>query len=471
MSRVDLPYRFNLRTYQGRVFDAFYNQGKRRINLVWHRRAGKDKVGVNLIGCEANRAQGFYAYVFPEKEMGRRILWDGVDGNGMRVIDHFPEALIYRKSDANMSIVFRSPYDHRKPGSMLQVLGADRNLNILVGSNVRGAVFSEFSIMNPRAWELTRPILRENGGWALFPYTPRGRNHGYTLHHTNIANPAWYTDYLTVDMTRRDSKWESGERVVTEAGIAEDRAEGMTETDIQQEYYCSWDAPVAGAYYAHEFMQIDADRRIQPVLWEPQYPVHTAWDLGFTEEMCIWFFQIIGREVRVIDYHVDNFRDLPHYCKLVREKPYNYGKHWGPHDIKVHSLSTGITRWETAKNAGIIFDEVDDFSITEGINAVQQLLPRCVFDADKTMMGVAGLRSYRRRWNRSTQQWLEEPLHDWASHPADSFRYAALGAWRLTGIENIGRGRPAHGRDFDPFATAGVGYSAETIGFDPLGRY
>ena len=474
MPAIALPYRFDPRSYQARVFDAFYYEGKRRLAHVWHRSAGKDKTLVNLQACEAYRVLGYYPYVWPEKTAGRRNFWEAIDDNGFRVIDHFPKELIYRKSDAEMMIIFHHPQRYGEPGSVFQVLGADRNLNVLVGSNARGVVFSEFSIMNPRAWELTRPILRVNGGWAAFCYTPRGRNHGYRLYHQNVANDDWFTDYRNVEMTVKDSVGESGGRVVTDDMIEADRREGMTDSDIDQEYYCSWDAPVPGAWYAQQFKRIDAEKRIMRVHHEPQFPVYTAWDLGFAEEMCIWFWQMVGREVRVINYYVNNFQDLDHYIRHVLQTGemlgYTYGGHFGPPDIMVHSLSTGMTRWETAKNLGIVFKMVEKLSLEEGRNAVKQILPRCVFDSENCEHGLAGLRSYQRKYNRTLGEWSEEELHNWASHPADAFRYLAIASWAMTGREGQGIMPVAYGRDFDPY-TRVAAVAAPGRDFDPFERY
>jgi phage terminase large subunit len=195
----------------------------------------------------------------------RKAVWNGIDRKGRRIIDQvFPQAIRKRTNATDMLIEL-------KCGSIWQLVGSD-NYNSLVGSNPVGIVHSEFSIANPSAREFLRPILRENGGWEMYIYTPRGKTHGWELHEMAKNNPAWFAELLTIEDTG----------LVGLDGIAEERAEGMSEDIIQQEYYCSFDAAVAGTYYGQLMSAAEKDGRVCRVPHDPKLRTETC---GTSESM------------------------------------------------------------------------------------------------------------------------------------------------------------------------------------------
>jgi len=375
---------------------------------VWHRRAGKDLFSVNWICCEAFRRVGLYWHMFPKYTQGRKVAWEGFTKDGRRFLHHFPDKLIETTNNNEMKVTFVN-------GSIYQVVGSDEP-DRLVGANPVGIVFSEYSISDPRAWDFVRPILAENGGWAIFIYTPRGQNHGWELLKMARSNPNWFAEVLTVE----DSK------AVPLELIAEDRDSGMPDEMIRQEYYCSFDAPLVGAYYSDAISRADADKRICNVPWEPNLEVHTAWDLGMGDATSIWFFQSNGMTIRIIDYYENSGEGLAHYAKVLKEKPYAYGMNFGPHDLTVKELGTGKSRLEVARDLGIKFRVVPKMPLEDGIEAVRNILPRCWFDSDKCARGIQALREYRKDFDEQRKVFLAKPYHDWTSHPADAFRYLAL---------------------------------------------
>ena len=138
---------------------------------------------------------GMYWHMLPEAAQGRKVIWDGIDRQGRRIIDQaFPKEIRKTQNEHEMKIEFIN-------GSIWQVVGSD-NYNSLIGANPVGIVFSEWSVAKPSAWDYMRPILAENGGWALFIYTPRGRNHGYDIYKVAKTNPAWFSQLLSVDDTK-----------------------------------------------------------------------------------------------------------------------------------------------------------------------------------------------------------------------------------------------------------------------------
>jgi phage terminase large subunit len=410
-----------------------------RAILCHHRRAGKDHTALNWTACASQMRIGLYAYIFPYANQARRVIWNGIDRNGHRFMSAFPDELIDSKSDLEMRLKLTN-------GSVFQLLGAD-DPDKLVGINCVGAVFSEFAIMNPVALDLVMPILNENGGWALFPSTPRGENHFYSLTEQAKTNPKWFVSIETVDTTG----------AIDPAMIEEERKRGVEEALIQQEYYCSFSAPLQGAYYEKQMSRLLEDKRITEVPHEQALPVHTAWDLGVNDSTCIWCFQLPrDGQPRIIDYIEATGEGLPYYATELDRRAHRhswvFGTHYAPHDIAVRDLGTGKTRIETARELGIRFRIVPKALVEDGIEAVRQLLLKCWFDKKHASRGIECLRSYRKEWDERLKVYRNKPRHDEFSHGADAFRTLAMGI-RATPPNRNDENRPRSAQsDYDPFA-------------------
>ena len=285
-----------------------------------------------------------------------------------------------------------------------------------------GCVFSEYSLQNPAAWDHIRPILRENKGWAVFNFTPRGRNHGYQIYNMARGNPKWFCELLTINDTG----------LLTEEDIEEERLSGMSDNMILQEFYCDFTAANDGAYYGNQMREAREKGRIKEVRFEPDLPVDTWWDLGVNDATAIWFTQTLRspREIRVIDYYENTDEGLGHYFGILQQKimseHYIYGSHYAPHDIKVRELTSGTSRKEIAKKMGVDFKIAPNESVAEGIEAVRQIIPVCWFDEEKCKRGIDALESYHKKWNDIHKTFSSTPTDDWSSHGADAFRYMAL---------------------------------------------
>lgn len=409
---IDLPYKFVARTYQKPVIDAL-NEGRKRAVCVWHRRSGKDKTFVNYMATKMYERIGAYFYFFPTYAQGKKILWDGRDRAGFKFTDHFPKGARKGTNKQEMKI-------EMKNGSIFQVIGTDK-IDAIVGSNPLGCVFTEYALQNPASWDFIRPILAENGGWAIFNFTPRGKNHGYNLFKMAQSDPdIWFAEVLTVDDTG----------AIPVAVLAQERKEIIAKDGndafYQQEYMCSFEVPIQGSYYGLQLMDADEQKRIGNVPYDPSARVDTAWDLGIGDEMAIWFFQIVGQEIRVIDYYETTGEGLPYYVKHLQNKPYVYENHYAPHDIEVRELNTGKSRRETAKGLGIDFTVAPMLRVEDGIEAVRSILARCWFDSVKCEKGLSALRSYHKEFDEKNQTFKLRPHHDWASHGADAFRTFAV---------------------------------------------
>lgn len=410
--QIILPNAWRPRAYQRRLWSYLESDGPRRAVAVWHRRAGKDEVCLHWAACAAMQRVGNYWHMLPEAAQARKAIWEAVNPHtGKRRIDEaFPLAIREGTRSDDMRLTFRN-------GSTWQLLGAD-NFDALVGAPPAGLVFSEYSLTNPAAWDYLRPILAENGGDALFMFTPRGRNHAWKLYELAQGNPNWFAELLTVEDTG----------AISADVIAEERTSGMSDDLIQQEYFCSFDAALPGAYYAKLLRDAETERRVGHVPWSPDLLMHTAWDLGIGDSTAIWFAQMLGQEVRIVDFYESFGVGLDHYAKVLREKPYVYGEHILPHDSRVADLSTGRSRLQTLAGLGISGRVLPrEPNVEDGINAVRNLLPRCWFDADKCAKGLEALRQYRCDYDSERKIYSARPRHDWTSHAADAFRYLARG--------------------------------------------
>jgi phage terminase large subunit len=405
---LEIPYMWEPRDYQVDLWNFLEGGGKRAV-AVWHRRCGKDLFSINWCAKSSVTRPGVYWHLFPTYNQGRKIAWDGMTRDGRKFIDHFPQELIESKNNTEMKLSL-------KTGGIYQVVGTE-DPDRLVGANPVGCIFSEYSLQDPRAWDYIRPILAENGGWAIFIYTARGKNHGYRMLEMARKNPKWFAQVLTVPDTN----------AISMEAIEEDRASGMPEEMIQQEYFCSFEAPIVGAYYANQMMKAADEKRICSVPYEPRLPVHTAWDLGVSDSTTIWFYQQYGLEVRLIDYYENSGEGLSHYAKVLREREYVYGTHTAPWDIEVRELGTGKSRLETARSLGIRFKVLKQMSVEDRIDNARNFISRCWFDTGKCERGIEALRNYRKEWDEVRKVFKNTPLHDWASHGADAFGYLAWG--------------------------------------------
>lgn len=165
---------------------------------------------------------------------------------------------------------------------------------------------------------------------------------------------------------------------------------------------------------------------VTTVKWEPSVPVDTYWDLGWDDSTTIWFCQTVGNEIHLIDYYECSGEGIGWYVKVLQEKPYTYGNHWAPHDIKVHELGTGKSRLEVAAGLGLRFRVVPSIPLQDGIQAARDVLPRCYFDSEACKRGLSALQQYHKEWDDKNKVFLPHPCHDWTSHGADSFRMLAV---------------------------------------------
>jgi hypothetical protein len=420
---VKVPRFFNPRSYQREFFHAMRG-GTRRAALVWHRRAGKDLAALNWVIESMLRRVGTYYTFFPTYSQGKKILWDGMQADGRRFRDHFPPELVRDTNETEMKVVFAN-------GSIWQIIGAD-NSDSIIGTNPIGCVFSEYAVMNPRCWDLVRPILAENGGWAVFAYTPRGRNWGWKLWQGAIADH-WFTSLKTIEDTRRDAPGEErfGEPVVPMEAVEAERRSGMPEELIRQEFWCSWEGALVGSYFGDQIEQMRKEGRVTSVPWDPETPVDTSWDLGVDNETVIGFWQELtdprSNRVRVnlIDVLAGSRGGVEEYWRQMKHLPYTYGRHYGPHDLRVTEWGTGATRLQTAWRLGLSFEVQPKLSHADYHQAIRRMLPYVWVDEERCGRWIEAMSAYRREYDERLDTFRDKPLHDWSSNWADMTKYRA----------------------------------------------
>src|SRR5207302_6738282 len=141
--------------------------------------------------------------------------------------------------------------------------------------------------------------------------------------------------------------------------------------------------------------------------------VWTAWDLGIRDATAIWFAQMVGREIRIIDYYEASGVDLGHYARELMAKPYAYAGHIVPHDAQAKELGTGKSRLEVLASLGLKNLTLAPLHrIEDGINAVRMLVPRCWFDAARCARGIEALRLYRAEYDDRLQALKPRAVHD-----------------------------------------------------------
>ncbi len=421
---IIIPHNYQPRPYQMGLWNAMIDDKKKRAIYVWHRRAGKDLLALNRILYSAMfEAVGTYWHIFPSYAQGAKSVWQETNSEGRKYIDYIPQELIAKKNEKELKITLKN-------GSIYQIVGSD-NPDSLRGAGIKGAVFSEYAEQDPRAWGTIQPMLLENNGWAMFNFTPKGQNHAYELYKMAQKMPeVWHSEIKTAEETG----------VFTQEQLEQVRAEilseGKTLDFFNQEFLCSFNNPIEGAYYSKIIDDLDKQGRIGDYPHNPALPVFTFWDLGIGDATTIWFAQFVGNEIRIIDYIEDNNRGLASYIKEVKDKTYVYEQHYAPHDIQIREFSNGKSRLETAYELGLRFMIAPKLSIDDGIDAVRSILPKCFFNEATTRRGLLTLKNYKKEFDNKNNTFKLQPKHDWASHGADAFRYLAV-SYR----ENIGQSR------------------------------
>lgn len=417
------------------MWDYLEKGGKRAIG-IWHRRAGKDDVLLHRTAIAAFERPASYWTMLPEYAQARKALWAAVNPHtGKRRIDEaFPQELRESTNEQEMFIRFVN-------GATWQLVGSDR-YNSLVGAGIAGATFSEWALANPSAWAYIRPMLEENNGWAAFITTPRGRNHAHSMMEMAKANPRWFAQSLSIHDTGALTDEQIAESLKEYIALY---GEDLGRAQFEQEYEVSFNAAILGAFYAREMVAVRREGRIAEIEAIPGKPVHRAWDIGVKDDTSIWWFQVVGTQVFILDCYSQSGVGVDHFAEIIEQRRKEHGWIDGtdfvPHDARVKEWGTGRTRVETMQSMRLNPQVVPLAGKLDGINAARKTIARCVFHPRTEEQGISALEQYRREWDDDKKAFKATEVHDWSSHLADAFRYLSM-AWREAQPEVISIPKP-----------------------------
>lgn len=432
---ITMPHDWYPRDYQLPALQAL-DEGCRRVIMLWHRKAGKDTTALNWVAARMMDEPISCLYMLPEFGQAKRIIMRELNDRGQTYLDQaFPKEI--RAGEPNTQEGFL----RLKSGSVLQLGGFD-TIDRYIGAGPRLVVMSEYALSPhaERAWQLLQPILLRNGGTAIFPYTPRGPNHGLKLYETGVKNPGdCFVSKLGCDETGITVTTAGGEVISLPEAVRRDVESGQIDEEFaRQEFYCDFTSPNSGSYYGRMLDMAERQGRITNVAWDPALPVYTWWDIGFDDATAIWFVQAHrGGELRAIDYLEDEGKPLSFYLGKLNDRRadgwmFEQRGQLVPHDFAAKHFTTGTSAEQAARELGWRMTVVPATGVQEGIDAVRRVLPRFWFDAARCEIGLKRLRMYSKAWSKQLQRFTG-PLHDANSHCADAFRTGVNGM-RLAGM-------------------------------------
>ena len=418
---IRIPHNYTPREYQKNLWNCLEKWYKRAI-AKWHRRAWKDKTLFNLIIKEAIKNKWVYWYLFPTYAQAKKVIWDWIDKTWFKFLDHIPKELVKAQNKTDLSIELIN-------GSLIQLIWTDK-FDSIRWVSLKWCVFSEYAFQNPIVWDVIRPILAESGWWAIFNSTPNWKNHFYELWKIAEKNENWMVESLTVEDTK----------AVPLEVIAEDRRSWMTEEMVRQEYYCSFDVWAIWNYYGEQIEQARNEKRIWEVPVNKYAKVDVYIDIWVNDSFSLWFKQNDWLFYNFIRYFEDNWKMLEYYFSYIEdfleEKNLSLWKIYVPHDgdNKAHSF---LVSWET------ILDRFKKHfwnekikliarpkSVLDWINSVRKIFHKVRIDEVECKQWLNCLENYKKKYDEVNKIFLDKPLHDWASHWADSFRYFAIVEWK-----------------------------------------
>jgi len=405
MSNIKLRYR------PRSVFKDFHQRKQRWAVVVAHRRCGKTVACINDLIVKAlteGKADGRYAYLAPYYAQAKSIAFDYL----MRFSE--PVRINHNVSELWVELI---------NGARIRLFGAD-NADSLRGLYLDGVVLDEFADMKPSIWgAVLRPLLSDRRGWAVFIGTPKGHNQFWDIYSNATKDSGWYVKTLRASQTGLIPQEE-----------LDDAKKMQTEDQYLAEWECDFESAILGAFYGKEMRQLTDQDRILDIEYDPMFPVHTAWDLGYSDDTAIWWFQVVHGEIRCLDYHSSNGQPVAFYTGIIAsreaERGYVYGTHYLPHDARAKTLASNrsIIEQLSDKIALKSMKIVPMLSLQDGIQATRLALTRAWFD-HKCEDGIECLRQYQREYDEDKKVFRDKPRHDWTSHGADAFRMLSI-AWK-----------------------------------------
>lgn len=405
--KVEIDGGFVPRFYQLPYMSAMDNGCKFAV-WVMHRRGGKDRTALAQAARMAMQRVGLYWHCLPTLKQARRVVWDAITPDGQNLIKAtFPRDIVKKTIEDEMKVVLRN-------GSIIQLIGADY-FDALVGANPVSVVFSEWALTDPRAYDFVRPILRENNGAVSFIFTPRGYNHGWQTLKIGKKLPGAFVAVMSIKDTQ----------VLTLADIELERAMGMDESLIQQEYFCDFTAANVGAIVGRQISEAEKSGRLhEDVNWSPGSRIIVSSDIGYRDTAAWWWWQLKLGGFDLIHYDEASGLDAQEWIERLKGAGYPIDKLYLPHDAKAKTMAT---RYSVIEQMALAFEceIVPTTRIQDRINAARAVIPKCQFHVERCMRGLETLRAWSFRFDDERKEFSREPDHNWASHGADAFSYGA----------------------------------------------
>lgn len=397
----------NLHFVAREQFLPYLNRDKRWSAVVAHRRAGKTVACIMDLIKKAGEHTGReprFAYIAPTYTQAKDVAWAYLK----EYTSAIPEI---EKSESELWVTL----PHNK--ARIRLYGAE-NYDRLRGLYLDGVIIDEAGDIDPRAWpEVIRPALSDRQGWCTFIGTPKGRNDFYNIAQRAKSEADWYFSELRASRTG-----------LIRAEELEDARRTLTPEQYAQEYECSFNAAVLGAYYGREMELAEAEQRIVRVPHDRTADVYASWDLGIGDSTAIWVYQICGREWHWLRYYEKSNEKLDHFVDWIKSLPFAVHKHYLPHDAEARELQTGLNRVEFLEQRDFRCEVVPRHNVADRIAAVQLKFNRFFFDSALCEQGLNSLRMYRAEFDEKKKTLQPKPYHDWASHGADAFGIGVMGA-------------------------------------------
>ena len=492
--------------YVPRKLQNMLHSALKRFNvLVCHRRFGKTVFAINelidqAVNCTLKNPQ--YAYIAPTYREAKRIAWQ-------YFIDYTRSIPGVRANKTELTVYIDrtriNEFGIEEPDVIkLMLIGAD-DPDDLRGIYLDGSIIDEFAKCDPILWgQIVRQALADRPGWCIFIGTPKGQNHFFLRYvkaqehekytwqykldndinekreyyrtfekdlglHENLNEPETRAILETIPKTEQEdyaawrkflvaSQWFTTIQKASLTGILdrleiEEMTEDLEQNEIDQELECDFAAAILGSYYGKKLSQATKDGRITKLMYNPNYPVDTYWDIGVNDKTTIWFVQKIRNNYHYIDYIEDNGKGISEYMKMLDDKPYKYGRHIWPHDGRVQEFGTGVTRQETAIRLGLKRLEIQPKqAVQDQIEAARKRLSISWFDAEKCARGLTCLTNFQKEWNSKLQKFDDKPKKDWSHHAASSFQYSSLDN-RVSSFDDSGQHQQTDAiMEYDEFA-------------------
>lgn len=425
MTTLTLPANgWTPRDYQLPAWRAMQNDDIKTVVLAWARRHGKDEIALHATAIKAMKRVGNYYHALPKYSQARKAIWEARDPHSglIRWKQAFPPQIIDHVDNQTMMVKFKN-------GSTWQLIGSD-NIDALMGTTPAGVVFSEAALADATTYAFFRPILLENKGWSIHVSSTRGKNHFYDLYKANEHSPHAFVSHISAEDTDVFTEAELDEELRTYVRLY---GEALGRSLFDQEYLSRWEAAVVGAVWGRELRDMDREGRIQPLPYDPRFPVNTSWDLGVGDPTVILFWQSVGGSERLIDWLQEADTGLEFFVDQINRRGYLYGEHFWPHDGAHREFGAGISRRAQAKRMGLNVKVMPNIPKTDSLALASQLLKRSYINASDDApakgdctVALNAFKAYRFKFDDKTKMLSKKPVHDENSHLADALQTYAI---------------------------------------------